>query len=136
MAKNGCTVPAISAMVRPDGTMVHAGRRDFQVKIRGYRIELSEIELALRNLDAVRAAAVVAHAREDGEKALVGYVVPADAAVPSSSELRSSLARTLPHYMIPSAFVWMESLPTLPNGKVDRHALPPPRPQRPPLAEP
>jgi acyl-coenzyme A synthetase/AMP-(fatty) acid ligase/acyl carrier protein len=124
------------AMVRPDGTMVHVGRRDFQVKIRGFRIELSEIELALRSLDVVKAAAVIAHSRDDGEKALVGYVVPADGAVPASSELRSSLARVLPNYMIPSSFVWMERLPVLPNGKVDRHALPPPRPQRPPMAEP
>jgi amino acid adenylation domain-containing protein len=122
--------------IRPDGTIVHAGRRDFQVKIRGYRIELAEIELRLRSLDSVKAAIVVAHTRDDGEKALVAYVVPADGSAPSASGLREALARTLPGYMIPSAFMWLERLPTLANGKVDRRALPAPRPQRPPLQEP
>ena len=123
-------------MIRDDGTLIHVGRRDFQVKIRGYRIELSEIELTLRSFESVKAAVVVAHVRDDGEKALVGYVVPADGVVPSASELRRSLARVLPNYLIPASFVWMESLPTLPNGKVNRHALPAARPQRPALSEP
>ena len=124
------------AMLQTDGTMVHVGRRDFQVKIRGFRVELAEIELRLRSLHTVNAAIVVAHTREGGEKSLVGYVVPAAGSVPSAATLRRELAHTLPDYMIPSTFVWLERLPTLPNGKVDRRALPPPRPQRPSLAEP
>jgi len=122
-------------IIRDDGTLFHVGRRDSQVKIRGFRIELSEIELALRRFDSVKAAVVVAHVRDDGEKALVGYVVPADGIVPSARELRRGLGQVLPDYMIPSTFVLMGSLPTLPNGKVNRHALPPPQPQRPPLSE-
>ena len=122
-------------MVQPDGTTVHVGRRDFQVKIRGYRSELAEIELRLRSLNTVKAAIVVAHTRDDGEKAIVAYVVPAEGSVPSSAALRSALARELPDYMIPLAFVWLERLPTLPNGKVDRRALPPPRRERPALEE-
>ena len=121
-------------MIREDGTMIHVGRRDFQVKIRGYRIELSEIEVTLRSFDSVKAAVVIAHARDDGEKALVGYVVPADGVVPSASDLRRDLGRVLPEYMVPASFVWMDRLPTLPNGKVDRNALAPP--QRPLLSEP
>jgi acyl carrier protein len=115
---------------------MHMGRRDSQVKIRGRRIELSEIELALRGLSSVKTAVVEARARGDGEKALVGYIVPAGGVAPSVSDLRHGLSRILPDYMIPSAFVWIDNLPLLPNGKVDRHALPPAPPRRPSLDAP
>ena len=119
-----------------DGKFMHMGRRDSQVKIRGHRIELSEIELALRGLGSVKAAVVEARARDDGERVLVGYIVPTDGVMPSVSDLRHGLSRILPDYMIPSAFVWIDNLPSLPNGKVDRRALPAAPQMRPSLDAP
>src|SRR5690606_32134063 len=106
---------------RPDGNIEFLGRTDHQVKIRGYRIELDEIEAALRDCTGVTQAAVTV---VDGEPArLAAYVVP-DSLQPAA--LREALAARLPAYMVPSAFVALQALPTLPNGKLDRNALPAP----------
>ncbi|HLC42887.1 MAG TPA: amino acid adenylation domain-containing protein [Methylomirabilota bacterium] len=109
----------------PDGNIEFLGRIDHQVKIRGHRIELGEVEAVLRQHSAVCEA--VALAREDtpGDKRLVAYIVPRGAQAPIS-ELRDFLGRSLPNYMVPSAFVALEALPLTPNGKVDRKALPVP----------
>ncbi|MGJ0532391.1 MAG: amino acid adenylation domain-containing protein [Methylocystis sp.] len=114
------------ARYRQDGNIEYLGRADHQVKIRGFRIELGEIEAALARLETVREA--VALAREDapGEKRIVAYVVGEDGAELNATQLRASLARDLPDYMIPSAFVFLEALPLTSNGKVDRKALPAP----------
>jgi amino acid adenylation domain-containing protein len=113
------------ARALPDGTIVFLGRTDDQVKIRGYRIELAEVEVALSLHPALSAAAVLALGESGSERRLVGYVAPSEAgALPSSSELGSFLRERLPAYMIPSQFVAMEALPRLPNGKIDRRALP------------
>jgi acyl carrier protein len=109
------------------------GRKDFQVKIRGYRVEVAEIEVALLGLDSVKAAVVHAQADDAGEQRLVAYVVPAAGRAPTISELRRALAQILPDYMMPSAFVFLETLPLLPNGKMNRQALPAPSPARPAL---
>ncbi|MFF2046140.1 amino acid adenylation domain-containing protein, partial [Kitasatospora sp. NPDC058170] len=109
----------------PDGTLDFLGRADSQVKVRGYRIELGEIEARLREHPAVRDAVVTAPAGEGGERTLVGYVVGHDAA-PASGLLREHLGTTLPGYMIPSAFVMLDSLPLISGGKVDYRALPAP----------
>jgi len=109
----------------PDGNIEFLGREDFQVKIRGYRIELGEIETALGQHPAVRLAAVNAVGELRGNKRLVAYLVLNQAEL-SVNELRSYLRDKLPEYMIPTQFMFLESLPLSSNGKVDRKALPDP----------
>ena len=113
-------------MMRPDGCLIHMGRKDSQVKIRGYRVEVGEIGAALLGLDSIKEAVVHPQLDDAGERRLVAYVAPAAGAAPTVSELRRSLAQILPDYMIPSAFVFLDTLPLLPNGKIDRRALPAP----------
>ena len=114
-----------------DGCLIHMGRKDFQIKIRGYRVEVSDIEAAFSELDSVQASVVHAHSNNAGEQRLVAYIVPAPGVAPTVSALRRALAQTLPDYMIPSAFVFLETFPLLPNGKIDRRALPLPNKGRP-----
>jgi len=123
-------------MLSPDGCLIHMGRKDFQVKIRGYRVEVAEIEAALLGLDSIKAAVVHAQAHDPGEQRLVAYVVPTTGSNPTVSELRRVLVQTLPDYMIPSTFVFLDTLPLLPNGKIDRQALPAPNQSRPELENP
>ncbi|MEU5691912.1 non-ribosomal peptide synthase/polyketide synthase [Actinosynnema sp. NPDC020468] len=94
------------------------GRADDQVKVRGYRIEPGEVAAALSGHDGVRQAVVVVL---DGR--LVGYVEGSA----SADAVRAHAARVLPEHMVPSAVVVLDALPLLPNGKVDRAALPAPR---------
>jgi thioester reductase-like protein len=107
----------------PDGNLEYLGRLDQQVKVRGFRIEIGEVEAALAAHPAVREAVVAARDDGAGGKILVGYLVPQGVA-PSPADLRETLRRTLPEYMLPSAFVALDALPLTPNGKVDRRALP------------
>ena len=109
------------------GDLEFLGRIDTQVKVRGFRIELSEIERALLAHREVMEAVVVARAEAGGEKRLVAYVVARENAAPDLAELRASLGRTLPEYMIPAAIAVLPELPKSASGKVDRRALPDPR---------
>src|SRR6185312_15688379 len=112
---------------RADGTIEYLGRNDAQVKIRGFRIELGEIEAQLMRQGELKEVVVLAREDEPGEKRLVGYVIAKEgAASPSAESLREHLKGVLPEYMVPSAFVALESLPLTPNGKLDRRALPAP----------
>ena len=120
-------------VMRPDGCLTHLGRKDLQIKIRGYRVEVTAIEDALLAMDYVEAAAVQGRADDGGETRLVAYVVPAAGKDPKVNELRQALSRTLPEYMWPSAYVFLESLPLSTTGKLDRRALPMPTRARPRL---
>jgi acyl carrier protein len=116
-----------------DGTLEFGGRLDHQVKVRGFRIELGEVEAALSRHASVRAAVVVAREERPGEQRLVAYVVGNQNPLPTASEWRMFLIQRLPEYMIPSLFVSLAALPLLPNGKVNRRALPVPDSSRPEL---
>jgi amino acid adenylation domain-containing protein/non-ribosomal peptide synthase protein (TIGR01720 family) len=110
----------------PDGSVEFLGRVDHQVKVRGFRIELQEVEAALAGHPSLREVVVVVREDEPGQgKRLVAYAISGGAA-PAASALRAFLKERLPEFMVPSAFVLLDELPRLPNGKVDRSALPAP----------
>jgi acyl carrier protein len=124
----------------PDGNLEYLGRIDHQVKIRGFRMELGEIETVLGQHPAVKETVVLAREDVPNEKRLVAYVVPSTQKAtldsdPSPSDLRRFLKEKLPDYMIPSVFILLDALPLMPNGKIDRHALPAPDQSRPDLRE-
>ncbi|WP_141699581.1 non-ribosomal peptide synthetase, partial [Pseudomonas sp. BIOMIG1BDMA] len=110
----------------PDGTLEYLGRNDDQVKIRGFRIELGEVESALLACEGVREAVVMARDDSEGQvagKQLVAYLCGSTVSI---EQLREELLSHLPQYMLPSAYVQLDSLPVTPNGKLDRKALPAP----------
>ena len=115
------------------GEMEFLGRLDNQVKIRGFRIELEEIEVALVKHVAVKEAAVLALADLGEEKRLVGYIFFEAGQKASVGGLREFLLQTLPDFMLPAVFVFLDDMPRTPNGKVDRKALPEPGSERPEL---
>ncbi|HUD31661.1 MAG TPA: amino acid adenylation domain-containing protein [Variovorax sp.] len=127
---------------RHDGQLEHLGRLDRQVKLRGLRIELGEIESALLDHPDIADGVVVTRARGEGagggdagddrDVRLVAYVVTrgTDSAGIDAAGLRQHLRARLPEYMLPQHVVRLEALPLLPNGKIDRNALPAPQPAR------
>lgn len=110
----------------PDGHIELIGRLDDQVKIRGYRIELGEVRTALEQYPALRQAIVLAQRDTTGNRVLVAYVVVDEQTVPDHHALRAFLQTKLPEYMIPSAFMKLETMPLTSNGKIDQQALPVP----------
>ncbi len=130
----------------PGGAVEFMGRKDAQVKLRGFRIELGEIETLLLRYPGIKEAAVALKelrlsAQQDGpnhevgntEKYLCAYIVHRDTANTSNdttneeTQLRQYLASSLPDYMIPSYFTFLDKLPLTQSGKIDRRALPYPQ---------
>ncbi len=112
-----------------EGELVCHGRSDEQVKLRGYRIELAEIESVLRAHAQVKNAAVAVRELGPGNPALVAYCIPAAGPLGEAGygeALRTYVAQHLPEHMVPAVVVAMETLPSTPNGKLDRNALPAP----------
>ena len=107
----------------PDGVLEYLHRTDHQVKIRGYRVELGEVQAAVKQHPAVKEACVIVREDSPGDKRLVAYIVPMNSGV-NSSELHHWLLEHLPLPMVPGIFVPLDTLPLLPNGKVDVSALP------------
>jgi thioesterase domain-containing protein/acyl carrier protein len=111
--------------LRGDGEIEFCGRADSQVKVRGCRIELGEVESALMAHQLVRDAVAKIHEFASGQNGIVAYVVANNQSLATES-LRTFLGSRLPSYMIPSSFVWMDSLPKTAHGKIDHKHLPPP----------
>ncbi len=120
-----------------NGEIEFLGRTDNQVKVRGYRIELGEIEACLGAYPAVRETAVLLRSDDAAEPRLVAYIVAADHDnAPTVTALRAHTEQSLPDYMVPALYVYLDHLPLNPNGKLDRNALPAPGHVRPELGIP
>ena len=113
----------------PDGCFEHLGRKDQQAKIRGYRIELGEIETALNACEGVAECIVVALENDAASKRLVAYAVPVRDRALDRLRINATLSARLPDHMLPTAIVALDALPLTTNGKIDRTALPCPRPE-------
>ncbi|WP_396956092.1 amino acid adenylation domain-containing protein [Nitrosomonas sp.] len=113
------------ARYRADGNIEYLGRTDHQVKIRGFRIELGEIEAALLQHEQIKEAVVIVREDSPQDKRLVAYIT-GNVSVPDIETIRTHIKTSLPDYMVPSAFVFLDSFPLTPNGKLDRQALPAP----------
>lgn len=109
----------------PEGNLEFLGRRDDQVKLRGYRIELSEIEAILTEHADIQSCIVVLN-EDSTDRQLTAYVVPVEEAQPTPRQLQNYLGQRLPNYMLPVAYIILDTLPLTPNGKVDRRSLPAP----------
>lgn len=134
--KNRIYLTGDYGMRRPDGALVIKGRIDDQVKIRGFRVELGEIVTVLEAQPHIQSAVVLPELAENGEYFLVSYLVkkppgeqgannqeqPSEQAL--NEKLKSKIEEKLPSYMVPNHYVWLERLPLLPNGKLDRAQLP------------
>lgn len=109
-----------------DGRLDYLARLDNQVKVRGFRIELGEIETVLATHPALKHSVVALREDRPGDVRLVAYVVPLPGQNVTVTEVRKHLRNALPDYMIPQHVVDLEAIPVMPNGKIDRKALPSP----------
>ena len=114
-----------------EGELEFLGRGDDQVKLRGFRIELGEVEAAVVRQPGVSRAVTMVREDRPGDRRLAAYVVPESGALLDPAAIRAALAAQLPHYMVPSSFMVVDTLPLTANGKVDRRALPVPMPGAP-----
>lgn len=112
-----------------DGELNFVGRIDDQLKIRGFRIELGEIEFHLSSHEDIESSLVLAREDEFGQKSLIAYVVPSnklETLEVASGKYKQHLHNNLPPHMVPSVFVVLSEWPLLPNGKINKRALPEP----------
>jgi aryl carrier-like protein len=108
-----------------DGELIFQGRADDQIKLRGFRIELGEIQSVLASYPGIKEAVVTLRKDPPNTERLVAYfILDGSTAPPTHSDLRSFLLAKLPDYMVPAAFVQLQTFPLTPNGKIDRRALP------------
>ncbi len=114
------------AVYLPDGNIEFLRRIDNQIKLRGFRIELGEIEAVLEELPGVRQAIVLIREDVAGDPRLAAYVTAREGEEVNTVELRYELAKKVPAYMVPSAFMVLNAFPLTNNRKVDRRALPAP----------
>ncbi|MBI1785676.1 amino acid adenylation domain-containing protein, partial [Candidatus Sumerlaeota bacterium] len=115
---------------RADGTIEFIGRMDNQIKLRGFRIELGEIESALSSHEDIAQCAAMLREDAPGDKFIAAYLIPRAGKQIQVNALRAWLKTRLPEYMIPSAFVTLDTFPLNPNGKIDRRKLPAPEQTR------
>jgi len=107
----------------PNGNIEYLGRIDHQVKIRGFRIELGEIEAVLETHPTVQKSVVISHQQETDNKRLIAYIISSPSQPFDPQALRRFLQERLPDYMIPQAWLSLETLPLTSSGKIDRQAL-------------
>ncbi|KAL2751784.1 hypothetical protein ACRALDRAFT_1078267 [Sodiomyces alcalophilus JCM 7366] len=115
------------AVRHADGSIELMGRSDFQVKINGQRVNPSEPNTIIQLHELVEQSAVVP-AHVGNRMTLVAVIVSRAGSGTGEWEslvgqLRSSLAKRLALYMIPSFWVPMAELPLNANGKVDMRAI-------------
>ena len=110
----------------PGGEIEFLGRADRQLKVRGFRIEPSEIEQALRRHPGIREAAVGVRQDRAGNARVIAWAVRAPEATAEIGEVKASLARWLPDFMLPSHYVWVDALPLTLTGKLHTASLPEP----------
>ena len=113
----------------PDGALDFLGRKDQQIKLRGFRIEPAEIEAAIRRVTSVGECKVTAREVSPGERQLFAYVTRNGAPLPAAAALRHELAKVLPDFMLPAAFIEVPRFPLTANGKVAVDELPLPQTQ-------
>jgi acyl-coenzyme A synthetase/AMP-(fatty) acid ligase/acyl carrier protein len=107
-----------------DGCVHLSGRKDFQVKIRNFRVDVTEVETALMEHRDVRRVAVVGRNDQSDNTILVAYVATRQKTRLDGTALRAFLKDKVRDFMIPTRFVFLDELPMLSNGKVNRRALP------------
>ena len=108
-----------------DGNIVLLGRKNDMIKINGNRIEPAEIEAMAKRVTGLDWCAVKGF-EEPNQSYLCLYYT--DDLPMSEEELKAELEKSLPYYMIPAYYIRIEHVPLLPNGKLNRRALP--KPQR------
>ena len=108
-----------------DGNIEFIGRVDDQIKLRGYRIEIGEIESHLNSHPLVEKSIVLLREDQPDDKRLTAYVMLTEETI-TENDLSAYIKSFLPDYMMPSAIVFLDTLPLTTNGKIDRNALPAP----------
>ena len=112
---------------RTDNELEYVRRDDVQIKIHGQRVELGEIEKQIEALPGIASAVILALPNDRGGQVLHAYAISKEGRPYDYPQLISALGRGLPHHMLPSSLTWMERFPMLPNGKLNRRALPVPQ---------